>query len=98
MSQRERPSSQNDTVRKQQRQRLQNARQVLAGDSVRPSPDPWVVNDSSMPLTMLQRNYLIVLGVLLIVGGLLAWLMGLGIASIVFFILAVGLIAGWLIF
>ncbi len=84
--------------RQNQRQRLQNARQVLAGDAVRPSPDPWVVNDSSMPLTLLQRNYLVALGVLLIVGGLLAWLTGLGIASIVLFVLALGLIASWLVF
>ncbi len=88
--------SQND--RQRQRKHLQNARQVLAGNAVRPSPDPWVVNNSSMPLTALQRNYLVILIALLIVGGLLVWLTGLGIASIAFFVLAVGLIGAWLIF
>lgn len=88
--------SQND--RQQQRKQLQNARQVLAGDAVRPSPDPWVMNDRTLPLTLLQRNYLIILALLLIVGAVLVWLTGLGIASVVLFILAVALIGGWLIF
>ncbi len=88
--------SQND--RQQQRKQLQNARQVLAGDAVRPSPDPWVMNDRTLPLTLLQRNYLVVLALLLIVGAVLVWLTGLGIASVVLFILAVALIGGWLIF
>jgi len=84
--------------RQQKRHRLQSARQILAGDAVRPSPDPWVVNDRSLQLTALQRNYLIALVVLLIAGGLLAWLTGLGIASIVLFVLALGLIGAWLVF
>lgn len=88
--------SQND--RQQQRKQLQNARQVLAGDTVRPSPDPWVMNDRTLPLTLLQRNYLVLLALLLIVGAVLVWLTGLGIASVVLFILAVALIGGWLIF
>lgn len=97
-SDRERSTAVSQNDRQRQRKHLQNARQVLAGDAVRPSPDPWVVNNSSMPLTPLQRNYLIALIVLLIIGGLLVWLTGLGIASIVFFVLAVGLIGAWLIF
>ncbi|MGN6484128.1 MAG: hypothetical protein ACTHMX_06975 [Thermomicrobiales bacterium] len=80
------------------RERLQSARQVLAGDAVRPSPDPWVVNNPSMPFTALQRNYLILLVALVLVSLLLVWLTGLGIASIVLAILGVLLIAGWLIF
>ncbi|MGN6030330.1 MAG: hypothetical protein ACTHQE_01570 [Thermomicrobiales bacterium] len=80
------------------RERLHSARQVLAGDAVRPSPDPWVVNNPSMPFTALQRNYLILLVALVLVSLLLVWLTGLGIASIVLAILGVLLIAGWLIF
>lgn len=80
------------------RQKLQSARQVLAGDAVRPSPDPWVVNNPSMPFTALQRNYLIILLALAVISVLLVWLTGLGIASIVLAILGVLLIAGWLIF
>jgi hypothetical protein len=80
------------------RERLQSARQVLAGDAVRPSPDPWVVNNPAMPFTALQRNYLIVLGVLVVISLLLVWLTGLGIASIALAILGILLLAGWLVF
>jgi hypothetical protein len=51
-----------------------------------------------MGLSLLQRNYLITLVVLLLLGVLLAWITGLGIASIVLFVLALGLIASWLVF
>jgi hypothetical protein len=71
---------------------------VLAGDAVRPSPDPWVVNNPAMPFTALQRNYLIVLGVLVVISLLLVWLTGLGIASIALAILGILLLAGWLVF
>lgn len=80
------------------RERLQSARQVLAGDAVRPSPDPWVVNNPAMPFTALQRNYLILLAALVIVSILLVWLTGLGIASIALAVLGILLLAGWLIF
>ena len=80
------------------RQKLQSARQVLAGDAVRPSPDPWVVNNPSMPFTALQRNYIIVLLALVVIALLLVWLTGLGIASIVLAVLGLLLLAGWLVF
>ena len=78
--------------------RIRQARQVLAGDAIRPSPDPWVAGNGAMGLSILQRNYLITLVVLLLLGVLLAWITGLGIASIVLFVLALGLIASWLVF
>jgi hypothetical protein len=78
--------------------RIRQARQVLAGDSIRPSPDPWVMGSEAVPLSPLQRNYLITLVILLLLGVLLAWIIGLGIASIVLFVLALGLIASWLVF
>lgn len=78
--------------------RIRQARQVLAGDAIRPSPDPWLVGGDVLPLSPLQRNYLVVLAVLLLVGVILAWAIGLGIASIVLFLLALGLIAAWLVF
>ncbi len=78
--------------------RIRQARQVLAGDAIRPSPDPWVAGNGSMGLSILQRNYLITLIVLLLLGVLLAWISGLGMASIVLFVLALGLIASWLVF
>jgi hypothetical protein len=78
--------------------RIRQARQVLAGDAVRPSPDPWQVSSGAIPLSALQRNYLILLGIVLLVGVALAWTVGLGPASAVLFLLAVGLVAAWLVF
>ncbi len=81
-----------------QSDRIRQSRQVLAGDSIRPSPDPWVMGSDSVPLSPLQRNYLISLVVLLLLGVLLVYVIGLGVASIALFILAMGLIAAWLVF
>ena len=78
--------------------RIRQARQVLAGDAVRPSPDPWHVGSGAIRLSTLQRNYLILLGVLLLVGVALAWIVGLGLASAVLLVLAIGLVAAWLVF
>jgi Flp pilus assembly protein TadB len=82
----------------QQHARIRQARQVLAGDSIRPSPDPWVLGSDAVPLSSLQRNYLVTLIILLLLGVILAWVIGLGVASIVLFVLAIGLIAAWLVF
>ena len=82
----------------EQLERVRNARQVLAGDAVRPDPDPWMLGGSLLPLSPLQRNYLIALVILLIVGVTLSFLAGLSIASIFLFVLALGLIASWLVF
>ena len=51
-----------------------------------------------VPLSSLQRNYLISLVILLILGVVLIQVIGLGVASIVLFIVALGLIASWLVF
>lgn len=80
------------------RARIRQARQVLAGDTIRPSPDPWVQGGGVVPLSSLQRNYLISLVILLILGVILIQVIGLGVASIVLFIVALGLIASWLVF
>ena len=91
MSQQKRTSKQNARIRQ--------ARQVLAGDAVRPSPDPWAMAEGTIPLTSLQRNYVIVLVVLLVVGAVLAILFGnLALATVPFFILAIGLIAARFVF
>ncbi len=81
-----------------QRERIRQARQVLAGDTIRPSPDPWVLGSDAVPLSSLQRNYLITLIILLLLGVILAWIISLGVASIILFVLALGLIAAWLVF
>jgi hypothetical protein len=90
MSQQRRP--------KQQTDRIRHARQVLAGDAVRPAPDPWAVAEGGIPLTPLQRNFLIILAALLIIGGILAFSDLLLLATIPFFILAIGLIAARFVF
>jgi hypothetical protein len=45
-----------------------------------------------------QRNYLIAVAVLLILGVLLYFVFSFGIASIIFFLLALALLAGWVVF
>lgn len=83
----------------EEKARIRQARQVLAGDAVRPSPDPWAMAEGTIPLTPLQRNYVIALLVLLLVGALLAILVdSMLLASIPFFILALGLIAARFVF
>lgn len=78
--------------------RIRQARQVLSGDAIRPSPDPWHVGGDSVALSPLQRNYLIALAVLLVIGVGLALATSVGIGSIPLFVLALGLIAAWLVF
>jgi hypothetical protein len=56
------------------------------------------MGSDAVPLSPLQRNYLVTLVILLLLGVLLAWIIGLGVASIVLFVLALGLIASWLVF
>lgn len=91
MSQQRRPSAEKD--------RLRQSRQILAGNAVRPSPDPWARSDSAIPFTALQRNYVIGLIVLLLIGAGLAIIMdSLLLASIPFFLLALGLIAARFVF
>lgn len=84
--------------REAQHDRIRQARQVLAGDTIRPSPDPWVLGSDAVPLSPLQRNYLVTLIILLLVGVILAWAIGLGVATIALFVLALGLIVAWLVF
>ncbi|HWV25166.1 MAG TPA: hypothetical protein VNZ58_13325 [Thermomicrobiales bacterium] len=82
-----------------EKDRIRQSRQVLAGNAVRPSPDPWAMSDSAIPFTPLQRNYVIALIVLLLIGAGLAIVMdSMLLASIPFFILALGLIAARFVF
>lgn len=90
MSQQRRPRHQNERIR--------HARQILAGESVRPASDPWAAAEGGIPLTPLQRNFLIILTVLLIVGGILAATDLLLLATIPLFLLALGLIAARFVF
>lgn len=81
-----------------QTDRVRHARQILAGESVRPAPDPWATAEGGMPLTPLQRNFLIILVALLVIGGALAFTDYLLLATIPFFILALGLIIARFVF
>jgi hypothetical protein len=90
MSQQRRP--------RQQTERVRHARQILAGESVRPAQDPWAAAEGGIPLTPLQRNFLIVLGVLLVLGAILAITDLMLVATIPFFLLALGLIAARFVF
>jgi len=82
----------------ERRTRIRQSRQVLAGDSIRPSPDPWVASGGLLGMSPLQRNYLILLAVLLVLGLVIAYVLGIGVASVILFVLALGLIAAWLVF
>lgn len=82
----------------QRRTRIRQSRQIMAGDTIRPSPDPWAGSHGGVSISPLQRNYLIVLVILLVLGLVLAWVAGMSVGSIVLFILALGLLASWLVF
>jgi Flp pilus assembly protein TadB len=79
--------------------RIRQARQVIAGSEVRP-PAAYASSYASHNglITASQRSYLIVVGALLVLG-LLLWLaFSMSVASVIFFILSLLLIAGWLVF
>jgi Flp pilus assembly protein TadB len=79
--------------------RARNARQVLSGADVRPPTSQSSVYASTSGLfSSSQRTYLISAGVLLVFGTLLWLIFGFSVASIIFFILSLTLIAGWLVF
>jgi hypothetical protein len=83
----------------QSRQRSQYSRQILSGSQVRPparSGSSYPANNTV--LTQSQLTYAAALGVLLILGLLLWLIFGMGVASIIFFLLALGLLGGWLAF
>jgi hypothetical protein len=79
--------------------RSRQARQILSGAEIRP---PTRIS-SSYPvsnnvLTQPQLMYAAALGILLLLGVLLWLIFGLGVASVIFFLLALGLLGGWLAF
>lgn len=79
--------------------RVRQARQVIAGSEVRP-PAPLSSSYASNAgfITPSQRTYLIAVGVLAVLAVLLWLVFSMSVASIIFFILALLLIAGWLVF
>lgn len=79
-------------------ERIRASRQVFAGDQVSPIADPWARPTGMLGLTPLQRNYVLVLLVLLVLSAILIPTAGVGVATVPLFILGVGLLAGWLLF
>jgi Flp pilus assembly protein TadB len=79
--------------------KARQARQVISGSDVRPPTTRSGVYTSSPELfTPSQRTYLIAIGALLLLGILLWLVFSMGVASVIFFLLALTLIAGWLVF
>jgi Flp pilus assembly protein TadB len=79
--------------------RSRQARQILSGAEVRPPSRSF--GSYPAPTTMLtqpQMLYGAALAVLLVLGLLLWLVFGMGVASIIFFLLALGLLGGWLAF
>ena len=78
--------------------RARRARQVLAGQELRAPEHPLDYGAPEGLVDATQRTYLIVLAGLLLVALLLYLIWGLGPASPILFILALALLAGWLVF
>lgn len=78
--------------------RIRASRQVFAGNEVQPLDDPWVRPTGMLGLTPLQRNYVLLLLALLVIGAVLIPTLGIGVASVPLFLLGLGLLAGWLFF
>lgn len=73
-------------------------RQILAGDAVRPVPDPWERGSGKLPMTFLQRNFLIAAVVLLVISAILIGVDLVLLATVPLFLLALILIAGRFVF
>jgi Flp pilus assembly protein TadB len=79
--------------------RVRQARQVIAGSEVRP-PSPFASSYASNAgyMTPSQRTYLFAVGGIFVLALLLWLVFSMSVASIIFFILSLLLIAGWLVF
>lgn len=80
-------------------ERSRHARQILSGSEIRPpvrTGSTYPVSETT--LTQPQMIYAVSLGILLALSILLWLIFGMGVASIFFFLLALGLLGGWLAF
>jgi hypothetical protein len=82
----------------EQIERIRASRQVFAGDQIEPIADPWARPTGMLGLTPLQRNYVLVMLVLLVLAAILIPTAGIGAATVPLFLLGIGLLAGWLLF
>jgi hypothetical protein len=79
--------------------RARLGRQVFAGSEIQPPDGPTDFGADDGLLGPEQIVYLIGIALLLVIGLLLLWIWGLGIAaSIAFFLLAIALLAAWFLF
>ncbi len=78
--------------------RVRESRQVFAGDELRAPTRPLDFGTEDALINPTQRTYLIVLAALLLVALLLFAIWGLGAASPILLVLALALLAGWVIF
>ncbi len=79
--------------------RARHARQIVSGADVRPpSTRSGVYATAGGLFTQSQRTYLISVGVLLVFGVVLWLVFSMSVASVIFFLLSLTLIAGWLVF
>lgn len=80
--------------------RARAARQVIAGSELRPptSLSSQYATAEEGWLLPPQRTYLIVCGALLLLALAVYFVVGMGVASVIFFLLALTLLAGWLVF
>lgn len=80
-------------------ERSRHARQILSGTDIKPpvrTGSTYPVSETA--LTQPQVIYAVSLGILLALSILLWLIFGMGVASIFFFLLALGLLGGWLAF
>jgi VIT1/CCC1 family predicted Fe2+/Mn2+ transporter len=77
--------------------RVRRARQVLAGDEITPPNDPIGFGDRFGSGVSGELRYFIAVAVLIVVSALVYLVWGLGPASVVLFLLALFLLAGWFV-
>ena len=80
-------------------QRSRQARQIISGADIRPpTRSPGSYPAPTTVLTQPQMLYGAALAILLVLGLLLWLIFGMSVASVIFFLLALGLLGGWLAF
>lgn len=77
--------------------RIRKARQVLSGASLTPPEDPVGFGDRFTVGGATEFRYFVVLSALVILSAIVWAIWGMGVASPVLFLLALGLLAGWVL-
>ena len=77
--------------------RIRHARQVLAGNELAPPSDGFGVGDRSVLGSSGELRYLLALAALVLLAAVIFAIWGIGAASPLIFLLALGLLAGWFV-